>query len=1430
MAELGNKLKDVLFKLEIKLLSADTLVNDAEEKQIRNPNVKQWLHVLKEATYDAEDIMYKINTEALRYEMEVEHGSNTSQVKNLFSAWFDRIYNEVEPKIKEILDRLEYIVKQKDDLGLKEAVGKRSSPRSPPPLVEDSDVCGRDANKETFVKLLVSDDDLGGGNKISVIPIAGMGGIGKTTLAQLVFNDSRVKNHGWGVRKWITVSDDDDSDVFALIKRILERVTSNTCSFNDPDEVQDRLKEALENKKFLFVIDDVWNLNYCRWGHLKSTFECGACGSKIIVTTRNKSIASKMGTVTYHDLKTLSEEDCWKLFEKHAFSSNMESSAHPNLEEIGRQIIKKCEGLPLAVKSLGGLLRSELNSEVWENVLNSDIWELTDNVDILPALRLSYHSLPLHLKQCFAYCSILPKDYNFTKQELVVLWISEDLLHPHRRKSLEEVGEEYFNELLSRSLFQQNNETESVLDEFINFERSFVMHDLVNDLAKFVVGDFLRLDENNTHASVRKARYVSYMRSREYEGKKFEVLFENKTLRMLLSFRVSPGWCQWLNKLVEFGSKQLLVSSEQLQRMECLRVLSLSGLCITRLLESISNLKLLRYLDLSNTALVEISDTISTLYNLQTLLLRQCQHLTQLADSIGNLKHLRYLDLSQTSIEETPDALCSLYNLHTLLLFGCSKLKRLPRNIARLINLRHLDIDWCSALEGMPQQIGDMRELRTLSDFVVGKGKDHDWCNIRKLGQLHNIRGHLRISRLENVIDIGDVLEANLKEKKYITGLTLSWNGEAEDSQKERELLEGLQPPENIEKLSIELYGGTRFPNWVVDGSLSQLVRLRLYGCENCAELPMLGHLPNLKYLDVRRFGLVERIGDEFCSARNPFRCLERLAFGGMRNWKEWSFEDAGEGGVFPRLQSLHLSWCPKLNGGCLPDYLPSLVELTIYGCEQLTTLGIHQSQDMVDSFLEGGLLPTSLRTLNICHLINLKSLRISDCPRLRCLPERVKLRKAISSHACFKIGEGSLNPWRDPWIPWLQNFIPRLKNPSEDCGIHKVAELRMSDGSGWNKDLIEDICDQDSAEAILKVEWVGRNHHDQLLWLENPSGKFSVSSCYRGLMKSRLGHSFDPIWSSIWSSKIHERLKLHLWRMLAGVLPTREAVQSKVGFGDTECPVCGLEMETSFHTFKKCQLIWAIAFGSRWGGRIDVGNSESMYQLISRSLNSELSFAELGLSKEEYQTYWAVLFYVVWKARCQKFFEGTVSVRKVLGWLENFVDEFLSLRDLDDLARPGWIKINVDAAHNTPRSAAAMVVRNNDGKLIFLSSTVLNCNSSFEAELAALNWASGIAERGGWSKVIWEVDALEVVNAIEETGEPHCWFGFHKVKDIRQRFSCFDWKLCWQSRRCNLIADVTAKETLFSDVCFEVDEFSLEKLPSSVLVPLFAEQLAACL
>ncbi|KAF3448191.1 hypothetical protein FNV43_RR08904 [Rhamnella rubrinervis] len=120
--------------------------------------------------------------------------------------------------------------------------------------------------------------------------------------------------------------------------------------------------------------------------------------------------------------------------------------------------------------------------------------------------------------------------------------------------------------------------------------------------------------------------------------------------------------------------------------------------------------------------------------------------------------------------------------------------------------------------------------------------------------------------------------------------------------------------------------------------------------------------------------------------------------------------------------------------------------------------------------------------------------------------------------------------------------------------------------------------------------------------------------------------------------------------------------------------------------------------------------------------------------------------------------------------------------------------------------------------------------HSPFEAELNALHWASELAERGRWTNVIWKMDTLEVVNVIERSSKPHCWFGFHKVLNIRNRFSSFVWKLCWNNRLCNLIADAVAKETLVSSVCFEVDEFSMEKFSPSLLVSMLAEQDSASL
>ncbi|TQE11184.1 hypothetical protein C1H46_003190 [Malus baccata] len=287
---------------------------------------------------------------------------------------------------------------------------------------------------------------------------------------------------------------------------------------------------------------------------------CGVHGIKIIVATRHRSIASITGTLSTHDLRGISEDDSWLLFAKHAFTEDSVITAHPYLEVIGRKIVNKCQGLPLAIKSLRGLLHSVLNRREWEKIWKSDLWELP-NYEVLPALRLSYQYLPPHLKRCFAYCAIFPKGYNFKRSTLISWWMAEDLLQPHGKEAMEDVGSDYFDILGSGSFFQHS------VDELGRL--CFTMHDLMNDLAKFVAGEFcLRLEENRPpNKNLRKTRHFAFMEFGGHDIQKFEALDEAKHLHTFLQLEKGYKDC---NKLV---LNYTLV--DLLPNLPCLRVLKL---------------------------------------------------------------------------------------------------------------------------------------------------------------------------------------------------------------------------------------------------------------------------------------------------------------------------------------------------------------------------------------------------------------------------------------------------------------------------------------------------------------------------------------------------------------------------------------------------------------------------------------------------------------------------------------------------------------------------------------------------------------------------------------------------------------------------------------------------------------------------------------
>ncbi|OAY57569.1 putative disease resistance RPP13-like protein 1 [Manihot esculenta] len=868
-------------KWEKILLEIRAVLDDAEDKQMTNQSLRIWLSDLKDLAYDVEDVLDEFATESLRRRLTGDPEANTDKLpEKLFSTSCAcaclnprcAVFNsKMNSKIKEITNRLEDIEMRRNKLGLKENIvgGTSSKVRQRVPstcLQDEPQVYGRDEDKIKILELLLRDDTSDA--KLGVIPIVGMAGVGKTTLARLLYNDEALQH--FHPKAWVCVSD--EFDIMRTTKGILESITSQPCDLNEFNEVQLKLQKELSGKKFLIILDDVWSDNYVDWNILRFPFMDGAWGSKIIVTTRNIATAQMMGTVECHNLRRISDDDCWLVFCRHAFE-NRNTSVHPNFEVTGRKIVKyRCGGLPLAARTLGGLLRSKQREDEWEDVLNSKIWTLKgDNGDILPVLRLSYYHLPSHLKRCFAYCAIIPKDYEFEEKELVLLWMAEGLIQEQDdKKHLEEFGSEYFRDLVSRSMFQASDTSES----------RFVMHNLVSDLAQKVAeGSCFRLEDESIvreQSKIERARHCSYIRGYCDGNKRFEPFYKVKGLRTFLPLSLRRG-------LESFVANN--IPSELLSKLRSLRVLSFSD------------------------------------YNI-----------TELPDSIGGLKLLRYLDLSNTKIRTLPESTTSLYNLQTLMLRECSRLRKLPSRMENLINLLHLDIVGVQLAEGMPSGVKELKSLRTLFDFSVSKDNE---AGITALMNLNFLQGSLRILDLENVTNAHDARDSQLRDKN-LDVLSLKWgykNDNARDEKLERDVLDGLQPQTNLKKLSISGYWGTRFPSWLGDPSFHNLVLLRLENCNKCTSLPQLGMLPSLKDLVIIGMSSIKRVGQEFYgeSCSTPFPVLETLRIWNMYEWEEWN----PSGVEFPTLHELYIEYCPKLLGE-IPKCLSSLKKLVIRGCLQL--------------------------------------------------------------------------------------------------------------------------------------------------------------------------------------------------------------------------------------------------------------------------------------------------------------------------------------------------------------------------------------------------------------------------------------------------------------------------------------------------------------
>ena len=573
-------LKDEIEKLNDTVLTISAVIQDAEEKQQHTSQVRVWLKRLKDAIYEADNLLDDISTEALRREVMTQN-KKAKEVRIFFSKSNQLAYGlKMGHKVKAMRERLDAIKNDRgfhlDERPVETQVGSYRA-RETHSFVRSEEVIGRDNDKDEIKKILLDPNAEG---NVSILPIVGLGGLGKTTLAQLVFNDEKIQNH-FEPKLWVCVSDDFEDKV--IVKKILECAQNNELEKLEFNTLINNLKKEIDGKRYLLVLDDVWNEDLQKWLKLKSLLMGGASGSRIIVTTRSNKVVEITKTVGPYMLKGLDEDKSWSLLKEMAFENGQEPE-NSEFKVVGMEILEKCRGVPLAIRTIGSILRFKETKEKWLSFKNNELSKLAQNEnDIIPTLKLSYNHLPSHLKQCFAYCCLFPKDYKIHKPTIIQMWMAQGFIRPlTQNQCLEDVGHEYIMDLLWRSFFQEveNDERGNILH--------FKMHDLMHDLAKLVAGSYSTACNSKKEIIDEKTLYVSF--GGESQSQIPTSLFKASRIR---TFMVQ-GQSGYLHKLI-YDSKIVAC-------FKFIRLLDLHDMSIRTIPSSIGKLKHLRYLDLSDNA------------------------------------------------------------------------------------------------------------------------------------------------------------------------------------------------------------------------------------------------------------------------------------------------------------------------------------------------------------------------------------------------------------------------------------------------------------------------------------------------------------------------------------------------------------------------------------------------------------------------------------------------------------------------------------------------------------------------------------------------------------------------------------------------------------------------------------------------------------
>jgi len=989
--------KEELTDLQRRMKQIHCFISDAEQRSIRESAVNNWLGELRDAMYDADNIIDLARVKG--NELLADHPSSPprkSTVCRGCSPFFCianiQTRREIAVQIRRLNKRIESISKDGVFLTLDNTTPTRKAFvtdwRKTASLVEPN-LVGKEIkySSRKLVDLVLTHKK----SKAYKLAITGIGGVGKTTLAQKIYNDQKIKGN-FNKHAWICVSQ--TYNEVALLKEVLRNIGVHQEQGETIAELKSKMAEAIEGKSFFVVLDDVWQSIV--WTNLLKTALHAANRVAILITTRDDTVAMEVGTEHTHRVDVMSLEVAWELLWK---SMNIDEEKEvQNLKGIGTEIVRKCGCLPLAIKVTAKVLASiDQTENEWKKLLSKlscPPRKLPD--DIEGALYISYDELPHHLKQCFLYCaSVYPEDTYMYIDDLIRLWVSEGFVEDQPGQLLEETAQGYYYELINRNLLQPN---------IYSFSHNCCkMHDLLRQLACYLSKEECFIGDPESLGGNRMSRLRRILVVTKKNIVVFPTMgkehFKVRTFR-----RLSHG-----------------IDSSIFKKFLYLRVLDLTGSSIQTVPGCIGNLIHLRLLDLDATEISCLPECIGSLINLQVLNLQRCKALHILPSGLTQLCNLRCLSLLGTPINQVPKDIGRLEFLNDLSGFpvggGCVngqaqdgwRLKELE-HLSQLRRLLVIKLESATP-HNTDSLLIDKRHLKLLSLCCTKRTYEpyleEDCSNIEKI--------------FEQLIPPHNLEQLGIDG--FFGRRFPTWLGTTHLS-------------------SIKILALSECNSCVHLPSIGQLPNLRYLRIFEAPGITKIGP----EFLGCRG------ANPGSTNVVVPFPKLEVLVIKDMPNWEEWSFAEEEEDAVaaaatdgkdngsaeiqmneassprmqlLPRLKKLEIHDCPKLRS--LPRQLGQ--EVSSLEVLYIRAACLNIVEDL--SFLSERLVIQNCHGLErVSNLPQVKELRINCCPGLRCV-------EGLDSLQQLWLVEG-MKELSSLWIPGLQQ--QHLKLHGEDMDVYTWA------------------------------------------------------------------------------------------------------------------------------------------------------------------------------------------------------------------------------------------------------------------------------------------------------------------------------------------------------------------------------------------------------